>query len=111
MTASKNCIASEVEIDDFRSALTEIGYSLVKFCELVAVNEGDEDPDQEGKIVQNVKKSFGRKMKQTTLNKYWDYISELPEFQRVDRVVLGSSKKYLSRSDYRDKIISAFDVD
>lgn len=111
MTTSKNGIASEVEIDGFRSALTEIGYSLVKFCELVAVNEGDEDPDQEGKIVQNVKKSFGRKMKQTTLNKYWDYISELPEFERVDRVVLGSSKKYLSRSDYRDKIISAFDVD
>lgn len=111
MAASKNDAASEVEIDDFRSALDEIGYSLAQFCELVAVNEGDEDPDQESKIIQNVKKSFNRKMKQATLNKYWGYISELPGFERVDRVVLGSAEKYLTRTDYRNKIISAFDVD
>ena len=111
MTASTNGIATEIEIDDFRLALSDIGYSLVQFCELVAVNEGDEDPDQENKIIQNVKRSFNRKMKQATLNKYWGYISELPGFERVDRVVLGSARKYLSRTDYRNKIISAFDVD
>jgi hypothetical protein len=111
MTASKNSAASEIEINDFRSALDEIDYSLGQFCELVAVNEGDEDLDQESKIIQNVKKSFSRKMKQVTLNKYWGYISALPEFENVDRVVLASSKKYLTRTGYRSRIISAFDVD
>jgi len=111
MTTLKNGSASEIEIDDFRSALDEIGYSLVQFCELVAVTEGDEDLDQESKIIQNVKKSFNRKMKQATLNKYWAYIAELPGFEHVDRVVLGNAKKYLTRTDYSNEIISAFDVD
>lgn len=111
MTAAKHGIASEIEVDDFRTVLDEIDYSLAQFCELVAVNEGDEDSDQESKIIQNVKKSFNRKMKQATLNKYWGYISELPGFERVDRVVLGSAEKYLTRTDYRNKIISAFDED
>jgi len=111
MTASKGSAASEAEVEYFRSALSEMGYSLSKFTELVAVNEGDEDSDQENKIKGNVKKAFNRKMKQETLNKYWGYISELPEFENVDRVVLASSKKYLTRTGYRSRIISAFDVD
>jgi hypothetical protein len=111
MAVTESGTASENEIADFRSVLTEIGYTLIKFCELVAVNEGSEDADQEDKITQNVKKSFNRKIKQETLNVYWGYISELPEFEKVDRVVLASSKKYLTRTAYRDTIISAFDVD
>ncbi len=106
-----NGFASSDEIVQFRSVLDEIGYNLAKFCELVAVNEGSEDADQEYKISQNVKKSFSRKMKQETLNRYWRYISELTEFDRVDRIVLASSKKYLSRTHYDNEIFSAFDVD
>jgi hypothetical protein len=111
MSVSVSDDASENEIADFRATLDEIGYSLAKFCELVAVNEGSEDADQEDKKTQSVKKSFSRKMKQETLNKYWGYIAELPEFDNVDRIVLASSKKYLARTNYRHKIVSAFDVD
>ena len=111
MSVSMSDIASENEIADFRTALDNIGYSLAKFCELVAVNEGSEDADQEDKKAQSVKKSFSRKMKKKTLNKYWCYIAELPEFENVDRIVLASSKVFLERSDYRHKIVTAFDVD
>ena len=111
MVASNEGVTSEKDVADFRSALDDMGYSLIRFCELVAVNEGEEDLDQESKITQNVKKSFNRRMKQATLNKYWSYIADLPEFEKVGRVVLVSASQYLSRSPYRDKIMSTFDVD
>ncbi len=111
VTSIKNNAATDQQVAEFRDALIDMGLTLSQFCEMVAVSEGNEDPDQEDKIQQNVKRYFNRKLKVERLNRYWRYLSQMPNFEKVDRVVLTSSKTYLSRSKYSKNIMSAFDVD
>ncbi|WP_396588249.1 hypothetical protein [Bermanella sp. R86510] len=105
--------ASAKEIQDFRDALDDMNYTLGKFCQIVAIVEGNENKTEEDKIVDKVKKSFNkeRRIPKTRLQQYWDYLSNQPNFDKVGRVVLPNGRDYLSQSKFADQIMSAFNRD
>ncbi len=110
MSVNKSGMALPNEVGEFRAALKKMDLSLNQFCEIVAIEEGNEDIDQENKIRVKVKKQFNRDINRELLMKYWDYLALHANFERAGRVVLPSSSEYLKRSSYSTEIMTSFDT-